>query len=201
MNIKNKILLVIVALTCVTNASSDKNIQKQAIKANGELIYGEKRVDVDNFLDMLTEGNIYGRLRNNNFYFAYDHHDETHNSHWVSGFGSSAIYKSARFSGFDVNVGFYGSLAIFNNDDLVKGANKTGVYKNSFIQTSVLYIDGDEAKSTAEDSMFYYFAIVKNLESLPAFQYRLRLGYRDFIGDTSVVSNYLDSRLEFNYLF
>jgi hypothetical protein len=85
--------------------------------------------------------------------------------------------------------------------ELVKGANKTGVYKKFFIQTSVLYIDGDEAKSTTADSMFYYFAIVKNLESLPAFQYRLRLGYRDFIGDASVISNYLDSRLEFNYLF
>ena len=110
------------------------------------------------------------------------------------GFPTAEYTRSMGISNWKANTKSY-------RLELVKGANKTGVYKNSFIQTSVLYIDGDEAKSTAADSMFYYFAIVKNLESLPAFQYRLRLGYRDFIGDTSVVSNYLDSRLEFNYLF
>jgi len=84
--------------------------------------------------------------------------------------------------------------------ELVKGANASGIYKTPFIQTSILYIDGDERKSVA-DSMFYYAGIVQNLPSLPAFQYRLRLGYREFIHDTFFISNYVDSRLEFNYLF
>lgn len=490
MNFKNKILSVIVALSCVSALSADESVQRQAIKANGQLVYGEKTVDVDNFLDMFSEGNIYGRLRNNNFYFAYDHQDGTHNSHWVSGFGASGVYNSARFSGFDVNVGLYASLAAFNNHDdpvkfiksgkdtfsrhayindgdkymavigqaninyrlsktdlrlgrqlvetfytksndtkmmpntfdglvlttkdipqttlkaaylykqklrdhttahsvlmvgdanssssvspnwtqnddagmhkgltysalkaagkptdaplivldisnksiknlkvnfssyvvpellsqamgelnykidfdgfsitpgvryiqqfdngagavggaslsvllagstayknpdslnakmiaarvvvkmdeykinlgytnildeadlvtpwrgfptagytrsmgmynwkantksyrleLVKGANKTGVYKDVFIQTSVLYIDGDEKKSISADSMFYYVGFIKNLSSYPEFQGRLRIGYRDFIGDAESISNYLDSRLEFNYIF
>jgi len=85
--------------------------------------------------------------------------------------------------------------------EVIKGANKTGVYKNMFIQASILYIDGDIEKSSSADSMFYYAGIVKNLESFPEFQYRVRLGYRDFVGDSSNISNYLDSRLEFNYLF
>jgi len=85
--------------------------------------------------------------------------------------------------------------------EVVKGANKTGLFKDMFIQTSILYIDGDIKKSLAADSMFYYAGFVKNLQSIPALQYRLRLGYRDFIGDSAVISNYLDSRLEFNYTF
>ena len=70
-----------------------------------------------------------------------------------------------------------------------------------FIQASVLYIDGDIKKSSSADSMFYYAGIIKNLDSMPELQYRVRLGYRDFVGDSSAVSSYLDSRLEFNYLF
>lgn len=85
--------------------------------------------------------------------------------------------------------------------EVVKSANQTGVYKNIFIQASALYIDGDIDKSSTADSVFYYAGFIKNLESMPEFQYRVRLGYRDFVGDSSEVSNYLDSRLEFNYLF
>ncbi len=85
--------------------------------------------------------------------------------------------------------------------ELVKNANNTGVYTKPFIQTSVLYIDGDETQSTTADSMFYYAGIVQNIPSMPELQYRVRLGYRDFIHSSSVISNYLDSRLEFNYLF
>jgi len=85
--------------------------------------------------------------------------------------------------------------------ELVKGANKTGVYKDVFIQASVLYIDGDDKKSAYSDSMFYYLGFVQNLPSMPEFQYRLRLGWRDFIDTSTSASDYLDSRLEFNYLF
>jgi len=31
-------------------------------------------------------------------------------------------------------------------------------------------------------------------------QYKFRFGYRDFIGDSSAISSYIDSRLEFDYL-
>lgn len=84
--------------------------------------------------------------------------------------------------------------------ELVKGANKTGVYKSPFIQTSILFIDEDETKSVS-DSMFYYAGVVQNIPSFPELQYRVRIGYREFIHNTSLISSYLDSRLEFNYLF
>ncbi|MEN8303051.1 MAG: hypothetical protein ABFQ64_03135 [Campylobacterota bacterium] len=106
-------------------------------------------------------------------------------------------------------AGYTRSMGIYNwkantksyRLEVIKSANKTGVYKNMFIQASVLYIDGDIKKSSTADSMFYYAGFIKNLDSMPEFQYRVRLGYRDFVGDSSNVSDYLDSRLEFNYLF
>ncbi|WP_304545828.1 OprD family outer membrane porin [Sulfurimonas microaerophilic] len=105
-------------------------------------------------------------------------------------------------------AGYTRSMGIYNwtantksyRIELVKGANKTGIYKDGFIQTSVLYIDGDQDKS-GKDRVYYYFGYVKNLESAPEFQYRVRLGYGDFVGPSSATSDYLDSRLEFNYTF
>jgi len=84
--------------------------------------------------------------------------------------------------------------------ELVKGANKSAVYTTPFIQTSILYMDGDKTK-VQTDSIFYYAGIVQNIPTMQALQYRLRLGWRDFIGDSSAVSDYLDSRFELNYLF
>jgi len=112
-------------------------------------------------------------------------------------------------------AGYTRSMGVYNwrantksyRIELVKGANKSGVYKKPFIQTSILYIDSDEKKAIFEDSMVYYVGVVQNIPSLPELQYRVRLGYRDFIGDDTEyskylqVSNYLDSRVEFNYLF
>ncbi len=106
-------------------------------------------------------------------------------------------------------AGYTRSMGIYNwrantqsyRIEVVRNANKTGIYKNMFIQASVLYIDTDEDKKILEDSMFYYTGFVKNFEDAPELQLRLRLGYRDFIGDASIISDYLDSRFEVNYLF
>ena len=84
--------------------------------------------------------------------------------------------------------------------ELVKGANSKGIYTSPFIQTSVLYMDGDQSKAET-DSLLYYAGIIQNLPSAPQFQYRLRLGWRNFIKSTSPISDYLDSRFELDYLF
>ncbi len=104
-------------------------------------------------------------------------------------------------------AGYTRSMGIYNwrantksyRLELVKGANKTGIYTKPFIQASVLYVDSDEAKAIFEDSMYYYVGLVQNIPSYKNIQYRVRLGYRDFTGEET--ANYLDSRLEFNYLF
>jgi hypothetical protein len=106
-------------------------------------------------------------------------------------------------------AGYTRSMGVYNwrantksyRIEVVKGANAKGVYTKPFIQASVLYVDTDENKAILEDSIVYYLGLVQNLPSMPEFQYRIRLGHRDFIGDASSISSYTDTRLEFNYLF
>jgi len=105
-------------------------------------------------------------------------------------------------SGYTRSMGIYNWKANTKSYriELVKNKSKIGDYETPFIQTSILYIDGDIKKADTK-SMYYYFAILQNIPSLPALQYKFRLGFRDFIGDSSSVSDYVDTRLEFNYLF
>lgn len=108
-------------------------------------------------------------------------------------------------------AGYTRSMGIYNwrsntksyRIELVKGANRTGVYKSPFMQASILYIDGDERKSLskAKDSLYYYAGMIQNIPSLPELQYRLRVGYRDFTGTYRELSSYVDARFELNYLF
>jgi len=89
---------------------------REALQANGQLIYLEKQKKVQSFQDMLTQGSIYGRLRNNNFYFAYEEQDQTHQNQLIAGVGGSLVYKSALYYGVDANIAFYYTKAFFNKD-------------------------------------------------------------------------------------
>ncbi|MEA3370658.1 MAG: OprD family outer membrane porin [Campylobacterota bacterium] len=82
--------------------------------------------------------------------------------------------------------------------ELVRNANKTGIYKDVFIQTSILYTNADEDKGN-KDELYYYIGFIQNIPTLANLQWRLRLGYVDYVDDNTF--NDLDARLEFNYLF
>ncbi len=112
-------------------------------------------------------------------------------------------WRSFPTAGYTRSMGMYNWRANTKSYrvEFLKNANAKGFYKDIFMQISALYIDGDITKDPLADSMFYYAGFIKNLESIPELQYKLRLGYRDFVGDSSNLSSYLDSRLEFNYLF
>ncbi len=84
--------------------------------------------------------------------------------------------------------------------EVVRNANKTGIYKDIFIQASVLFNDYDEDKGFS-DQMYYYVGFVQNLPSLPELQWRLRLGYGDYKDAPMDRYDYIDSRFEINYLF
>ena len=84
--------------------------------------------------------------------------------------------------------------------EFVKGANSSGIYKDGFFQTSVLYIDSDEDKGLS-DVIYYYFGVVHNLPKHPRLQWRVRVGYAYFLEDEASKFDYIDSRFEINYLF
>ena len=75
--------------------------------------------------------------------------------------------------------------------------NKTGIYNDMYVQTSILHIDADESKGKY-DKNYYYLGLMQNLEDLPQLQWRLRFGYTD--SEKPSGSN-LDSRFELNYFF
>ena len=72
---------------------------KSSLNANGMPVYFDKPGSADTFKDMLREGKVYGRLRNNNFYYRWDTEDSSYPDHMINGFGTSLVYNSAKYSG------------------------------------------------------------------------------------------------------
>ena len=84
-------IVVAVFSTVVLSASSAEAETKQAIKANGQLVYNKTQKQVDSLSQMFQEGEFYGRLRNNNFFFAYDAQDSSHDTHKLAAIGASIV--------------------------------------------------------------------------------------------------------------
>jgi len=81
--------------------------------------------------------------------------------------------------------------------EVTRNANAKGIYKDLFIQGSVLFTDADEDKGYYDET-FYYVGFVQNLDAMPELQWRLRLGYTD---TDKTDADSLDARFEINYLF
>jgi hypothetical protein len=108
-------------------------------------------------------------------------------------------------------AGYTRSMGVYNwrantqsyRIELKYNSNKTGIYKDLFIQSSILYVNADEDKTGYhnKDKINYYLGFVQNIPSLIDLQWRLRLGYAQFLDSKDSDFNYLDSRFELNYLF
>ena len=112
MNLKNLKTLSISFLTLFNTLLLAQATPTSSLKSNGEVIYNEPQKKVDNFLNMFSEGNFYGRLRNNNFLFSTKNKNVP-----VNALGATLIYKSANYAGFDFNVGVYTSYSFFDTND------------------------------------------------------------------------------------
>ena len=81
------------------------------LKSNFIVEYTKAPKDVDTFADMITKGEVYGRLRSH--VFVWDWERELYpltqdNSTW--GLGGSITYKTALLNGFGATAGFYGTF-------------------------------------------------------------------------------------------
>ena len=99
---------------------------KRALLTNGELVYNQNPGKVDSITAMISEGELYGRLRSNTFYFDWKDDDSSHNTHVVSGLGASLVYKSARFYDFDFKTALFYSQAFFKDSTNPVSAFKPG---------------------------------------------------------------------------
>ena len=87
--------------------------------------------------------------------------------------------------------------------EMVHNANATAKEDELFTQASILYTNGDESKrgSHIADEIYYYLGFAQNIPKLDNIQWRLRLGYTQYLDSEEHQYNNLDGRFELNYLF
>ncbi|MCK4737105.1 MAG: hypothetical protein KAT10_00990, partial [Sulfurimonas sp.] len=106
--LKSAFVMVTTVLFVPLSLNANEEI-RSSLKANGIPVYFDKPGISDSFSGMFSEGKVYGRLRNNNFYYRWGTEDSSHTDHMINGFGASIVYKSASYADFDFGVGLYAS--------------------------------------------------------------------------------------------
>jgi len=120
-NIRSVGVLTASLILLSQNAFAAEEEPKQALKSNGELIYKNAK-SVETLGELFSEGEVYARVRSNNFYYHMDNEDASHDVHAIAGIGGSLVYQSANYRNFDFGIAGYGSYAFFNeNADPVAG--------------------------------------------------------------------------------
>lgn len=107
------ITLLYGTLTSVSALTTEDRI----LKPNYQIEYTKSPKDVSALSDMITQGEIYGRVRSNAFW--WDWEEEIYpltqdNNAW--GLGGSIVYKTAFLNGFGATVGFYGTVPLNNEN-------------------------------------------------------------------------------------
>jgi hypothetical protein len=123
-------LSMVVAATCLlaTSAYALKT-EDRVLKANYQVEYTKAPGSVNSFTEMFTEGEVYGRLRSNMFWWDWDTEKKSgssqtrDNNMW--GLGGSVVYKTGFFHGLGATAGFYGTVPMHrdNIDPAVANTN------------------------------------------------------------------------------
>ena len=117
-------LSIAAAAACLfaTSAHALKT-EDRNLKANGQIEYLKAPGAVNSIGEMFKEGEFYGRIRSNMFW--WDWENEYHvpggtadNNIW--GLGGSLVYKTGFYKGFGATVGFYGTTPL-TSDNIVPG--------------------------------------------------------------------------------
>lgn len=123
-------LSMVAAATCLlaTSAYALKT-EDRVLKANYQVEYTKAPGSVNSFTEMFTEGEVYGRLRSNMFWWDWDTEKTSgssqtrDNNMW--GLGGSVVYKTGFFHGLGATAGFYGAVPMHrdNIDPAVANTN------------------------------------------------------------------------------
>lgn len=122
-----KISLLASALLVSTSLYAESELPKQTLKTNYQKVYNNTPKTVDSFTNMFKEGEFYGTLRSNTFYYAWEKESDSQKTHAVSGLGGSLVYKSATLNNFDFSVGLYYSQGFFDESSDPISSLKAGV--------------------------------------------------------------------------
>jgi len=131
-----------------------EDLPKASMKSNSQISYNQLPGEANDIAGMFQEGQFYGRLRSNNFYFWWDGQDTVNNDiHFISGMGGSIAYKSATLSGFDFSGALYYSYAFLREkEDFLSGwkAGKDAVSRLDLVKT------GDKSMSVLGQAYLRY---------------------------------------------
>lgn len=100
----------------------------RSIAGNMTVKYLKLPGTTDSLAGMLSEGEVYGRLRSNSFRWDWSNPlTGSRESHSISGIGGSLVFKSANYRGFGLTLGAYGTSNPWQGlDDSELGSLKAG---------------------------------------------------------------------------
>jgi len=112
-------LSMVAAATCLlaTSAYALKS-EDRNVKGNYQVEYLKAPGAVNSIGEMFTEGEVYGRLRSNMFWWDWDNENAAVQDNNMWGLGGSLVYKTGFFHGFGATAGFYGTVPMHPDNTL-----------------------------------------------------------------------------------
>lgn len=116
MNVIKVSVAAAAACLLATSAHALKT-EDRVLKGNNIVEYTKVPGDVNSIGEMFTEGEIYGRLRSNMFWWDWDQDNiNTNDDNNMWGLGGNIVYKTGFFHGVGATVGFYGAVPMHNDN-------------------------------------------------------------------------------------
>lgn len=123
-------LSIAAAAACLfaTSAHALKT-EDRNLKANGQIEYLKAPGSVNSIGEMFTQGEVYGRVRSNMFWWDWENDYEAYggtgdNNIWAV--GGSLVYKTGFYKGFGATAGFYGTVPLMSDNLVTNGCSTDG---------------------------------------------------------------------------
>jgi len=120
-------LSMVAAATCLlaTSAYALKS-EDRTVKGNYQVEYTKAPGAVNSIGEMFTEGDVYGRLRSNMFWWDWDNENAAVQDNNMWGLGGSLVYKTGFYKGVGATVGFYGTVPMHPDNTLGSAVTNYG---------------------------------------------------------------------------
>ncbi|MFY9143526.1 OprD family outer membrane porin [Sulfuricurvum sp.] len=112
-------LSIAAAAACVLATSAHAlKTEDRVLKGNMQVEYTKVPGEVNSIGEMITKGDVYGRLRSNMFWWDWENESSAVQDNNMWGLGGSLIFKSGFFHGFGTTVGFYGTAPMVSSNTI-----------------------------------------------------------------------------------
>ncbi|NPA65570.1 MAG: OprD family porin [Epsilonproteobacteria bacterium] len=152
--------LIVLAMAMVVSSSYAIE-PKATLQPNRTIKYNQFPSSVESVTQMFSQGEFYGRIRSNNFYFDWESEPLADGKYirkdnYEMALGGSVAYKSATYKGVSFNATFYGSESILHMDSADVAYVKSG--KDAFSRYEVVTADNWALYSLAVANINYHFS-------------------------------------------